>query len=158
MVSNSDGNQISGILITLLQSDGTTVAKTNLTESDGSFSFEELPLSSYFVSLSVNEFESYTSNPIVVNEQNTLVQLPKIVLKKNEAIQLNEVKIDKKVPFVVQKVDRWFASSKTCTCGVVNKELKLSNREWVCPSCGEIHSRDLLAANNIQRPSRLLSI
>ena len=50
---------------------------------------------------------------------------------------------------IVQKVDRWFASSKTCTCGVVNKELKLSNREWVCPSCGEIHSRDLLAANNI---------
>ena len=50
---------------------------------------------------------------------------------------------------IVQKVDRWFASSKTCTCGVVNKELKLSNREWVCQSCGEIHSRDLLAANNI---------
>ena len=52
---------------------------------------------------------------------------------------------------VVQKVDRWFASSKTCTCGVVNKELKLSDREWVCSSCGEIHSRDLLAANNILR-------
>ena len=50
---------------------------------------------------------------------------------------------------VVQKVDRWFASSKTCTCGVVNKELKLSDREWVCSSCGEIHSRDLLASNNI---------
>ncbi len=50
---------------------------------------------------------------------------------------------------VIQKVDRWFASSKTCTCGVVNKELKLSDREWVCSSCGEIHSRDLLASNNI---------
>ena len=50
---------------------------------------------------------------------------------------------------VVQKVDRWYASSKTRTCGVVNKELKLSDREWVCSSCGEIHSRDLLASNNI---------
>ena len=50
---------------------------------------------------------------------------------------------------VVQKVDRWYASSKTCTCGVVNKELKLSDREWACSSCGEIHSRDLLASNNI---------
>ena len=38
---------------------------------------------------------------------------------------------------------------QTCTCGVVNKELKLSDREWACQSCGEIHSRDLLASNNI---------
>lgn len=50
---------------------------------------------------------------------------------------------------VIQKVGRYYASSKTCTCGVVNKELKLSDREWACSSCGEIHSRDLLAANNI---------
>ena len=57
--------------------------------------------------------------------------------------------IANKYDVVVQKVDRWFASSKTCTCGVVNKELKLSDREWVCPSCGEIHQRDLLAAQNI---------
>ena len=57
--------------------------------------------------------------------------------------------IANKYDTVVQKVDRWFASSKTCTCGVVNKELKLSDREWACQSCGEIHSRDLLASNNI---------
>lgn len=50
---------------------------------------------------------------------------------------------------IIQKVGRYYASSKTCTCGVVNKELKLSDREWVCSSCGEIHSRDLLAANNV---------
>lgn len=51
---------------------------------------------------------------------------------------------------IVQKVDRWFASSKTCTCGVVNKELKLCDREWVCSSCGEIHSRDFNAACRIR--------
>lgn len=50
---------------------------------------------------------------------------------------------------IIQKVDRYYASSKTCTCGVKNKELKLSDREWVCNSCGTIHSRDLLASNNI---------
>ena len=49
----------------------------------------------------------------------------------------------------VQKVDRYYASSKTCTCGVKNKELKLSDREWVCSNCGEIHNRDELASNNI---------
>lgn len=105
-VTSNDGNQLGGILITLLQSDGTTIAKTNLSESDGSFSFEELPFSSYFVSVTVNEFENFISSSVLLSEQNPTVQLSKITLKKNEAIQLNEVKIDKKIPFVVQKVDK----------------------------------------------------
>ena len=52
---------------------------------------------------------------------------------------------------VVHKIDRFYPSSKTCECGYVNKELKLSDRQWVCPECGTIHDRDLLAANNILR-------
>jgi len=51
---------------------------------------------------------------------------------------------------VIQKVGRFYASSKTCTCGVVNKELKLSDREWVCTSCGEINQRDFNAACRIR--------
>ena len=42
-----------------------------------------------------------------------------------------------------------FPSSKLCsTCGVKNKELKLSDREWTC-TCGCVHDRDLNAALNI---------
>ena len=47
-------------------------------------------------------------------------------------------------------VDRFYPSSKTCSCcGYVYKKLTLSEREWQCPSCGEIHDRDLNAAMNI---------
>ena len=47
-------------------------------------------------------------------------------------------------------VDRFYPSSKTChNCGYVNKELKLSVRQWVCPQCGEIVERDYNAALNI---------
>lgn len=49
------------------------------------------------------------------------------------------------------RIGQFEPSSKMCTCGVINKELKLSDREWVCQSCGELHNRDLLAANNIKR-------
>jgi putative transposase len=56
-----------------------------------------------------------------------------------------------KYDVVVHKIDRYYPSSKTCTCGYVNKELKLTDREWTCPHCGTIHDRDLLAANNILR-------
>ena len=54
----------------------------------------------------------------------------------------------------VVKVDRFFASSKTCSCGAKNDDLKLSDREWVCASCGSINQRDLLAANNILKEGR----
>lgn len=52
---------------------------------------------------------------------------------------------------VVHKIDRWYASSKTCECGYVNKSLKLTDREWVCPECGVVNNRDLNAARNILR-------
>lgn len=54
----------------------------------------------------------------------------------------------------VVKVDRFYASSKTCECGVKNIDLKLSDREWVCKSCGIVNQRDLLAANNILKEGR----
>jgi putative transposase len=54
----------------------------------------------------------------------------------------------------VVKVNRFYASSKTCECGVKNNDLKLSDRDWVCLSCGSINQRDLLAANNILKEGR----
>lgn len=49
------------------------------------------------------------------------------------------------------KIDRFFASSKTCSdCGHVLDNLDLSIREWVCPICGTIHDRDINAAINIK--------
>lgn len=47
-------------------------------------------------------------------------------------------------------VDRFYPSSKTChNCGYINKELKLSERRWICPQCGGVIERDHNAALNI---------
>ena len=72
----------------------------------------------------------------------------KIILS-NKALQNN-----KQVVFV----DRFYPSSKTCSCcGYKNQDLKLSEREWTCPECGEHHDRDLNAAkNNLFEGERLL--
>ena len=52
---------------------------------------------------------------------------------------------------VVVKVDRFYPSSKTCNhCGYIKKDLKLSDRRWICPICGEIIDRDYNAACNIR--------
>lgn len=42
-------------------------------------------------------------------------------------------------------------SSKTCSdCGAINKELKLSDREWKCKTCNITHDRDINASVNIK--------
>ena len=51
-----------------------------------------------------------------------------------------------------RQVDRFYASSKTCSCcGTVHKDIvdSLSVREWTCPDCGAHHDRDVNAAKNI---------
>ena len=51
---------------------------------------------------------------------------------------------------IVTKIPRFEPSSKTCSaCGAINQELKLSDRQWVCKSCGVLHDRDYNAAKNI---------
>ena len=47
-------------------------------------------------------------------------------------------------------VSRWYPSSKTCACcGYIKKDLKLSDRVYICPDCGFKIDRDLNAALNL---------
>jgi putative transposase len=51
----------------------------------------------------------------------------------------------------ILKIGRFEPSSKLhANCGHINKDLTLSDREWTCPKCGEVVSRDLNAAINIK--------
>lgn len=58
--------------------------------------------------------------------------------------------------FVI-KIDRYFPSSQLCShCGYKNSDLKLSDREWICPQCGQVHDRDVNAAINILNEGKRL--
>ena len=47
-------------------------------------------------------------------------------------------------------VDRFYPSSKICSCcGYKKRDLKLRDRFWTCPECGEHHDRDINASKNI---------
>jgi putative transposase len=51
---------------------------------------------------------------------------------------------------IVEPVNRWFASSKTCSrCKHKLDELRLDVRSWQCPKCGAWHDRDINAAKNL---------
>lgn len=49
-------------------------------------------------------------------------------------------------------IGRFEPSSKICsTCGKINKELTLNQREWTCGGCNTAHDRDANAATNIKK-------
>lgn len=49
------------------------------------------------------------------------------------------------------EVNRFFPSSQICSeCGYRKRDLKLSDREWVCQECGCVHDRDVNASKNIE--------
>ena len=50
------------------------------------------------------------------------------------------------------QADKYFPSSKLCnSCGEKCEELKLSEREWTCSSCGSHNERDFNAALNLKK-------
>ncbi|EIM28601.1 RNA-guided endonuclease InsQ/TnpB family protein [Microvirga lotononidis] len=50
------------------------------------------------------------------------------------------------------RIDRWTASSKTCSCcDMVKDDLDLGERRWTCDGCGTEHDRDGNASENIRR-------
>lgn len=63
------------------------------------------------------------------------------VILQNKALTYNKQ---------VTLIDRFYPSSKMCSsCGYKNKDLKLSDRFWICPKCNTKHDRDINAARNI---------
>lgn len=58
--------------------------------------------------------------------------------------------LEYKVVGTVQKVGRFFASSKLCNhCGKRNETLKLSDRICRCSKCNNVYDRDINASKNI---------
>lgn len=54
------------------------------------------------------------------------------------------------------KVDKFFASTKTCSCCGNKKLMLLSERSYECPECGNKIDRDLNAAINIKEEAKRL--
>ena len=59
-----------------------------------------------------------------------------------------EYKLNDRGKYLI-KVDKWYPSTKTCSCCGNTKPMSLSDREYVCPECGAVMPRDHNAAINI---------
>ena len=75
--------------------------------------------------------------------------------KFKDILKSKAIANDKKVVLI----DKFYPSSKTCSrCGYKNQDLKLSDRHWRCPECGENHDRDFNAALNILCEGQRISV
>ena len=59
-----------------------------------------------------------------------------------------EYKLNDRGKYLIE-VDKWYPSTKTCSCCGNTKPMSLSDREYVCPECGAVMPRDHNAAINI---------
>ncbi|WP_150138496.1 zinc ribbon domain-containing protein [Candidatus Enterovibrio escicola] len=51
----------------------------------------------------------------------------------------------------IAEVDRFFPSSKRCSCcGFIHEAMPLNIRDLTCPECSTHHDRDINAAKNIR--------
>lgn len=75
--------------------------------------------------------------------------------KFKDILKSKAIANDKKVVLI----DKFYPSSKTCSqCGYIHKGLKLKDRHWQCPNCGEQHDRDFNAALNILCEGQRISV
>ncbi|UUX93441.1 IS200/IS605 family element RNA-guided endonuclease TnpB [Methanoplanus endosymbiosus] len=52
----------------------------------------------------------------------------------------------------ILRIGQFEPSTKICSeCGYYNRDLTLSDRDWICPDCGVHHDRDINAAINIRK-------
>lgn len=103
---NSAGNPANGVLVTLLLSKDNSIAKTEISEADGSFEFTNLISENYIISIEDEKYKLYQSQPLNISNDNLSIVLPTIILEKNEANSLQEVVVQKKKSFVENKIDK----------------------------------------------------
>ncbi len=101
----SSEKSLESIIVTLLNATDNSLVKTEITQSDGSFSFEKLKTGSYTIAIENPGFNSFQSQPILLNAEQSTFHLS-INLQPIGANNLDEVVIVKKKPFVEYKIDR----------------------------------------------------
>ncbi len=92
------------VIVSLLLSKDQSLVKTQISNADGSFEFDQLQPERYQLSIEADSYESFLSDAIEVTE-GAQIQIPPIVLTA-AANKLNEVTVQKKKPVVEHKIDK----------------------------------------------------
>lgn len=93
------------VIISLLSANDNSLIKTEITQADGSFAFENLKDGTYVIALDEPGFKSFLSQPIAIGESQRET-VANIQLEALAANALSEVVVQKKKPLAEYKIDR----------------------------------------------------
>ena len=110
-----------------------------------------------YLNKTINSIVKTKPSFIVIEDLNILGMMKNKYLSKAIAQQkFSEFKIKlinkcKENNIELRIVDRWYPSSKLChNCGNIKKDLKLSDRTYICSKCDYVEDRDINASLNLR--------
>jgi len=104
-VLGADNKPADGATITLVTAKDSTLIKTELAASDGSFSFERIKDGDYKVVITAVGFKNYHSQAISINQQKPELTFPPVTLIP-AGTELKGVSITAQKSFIEHKIDR----------------------------------------------------
>lgn len=105
LVLNEAGEPIDGAVVSVLNAKDSAVFKVLITESNGSFSAEQLKPERYFLYITNMGYLNYYTPPFDIDATTTTLKVPSIQLKIADK-QLETVTIEAKKNLVERKIDR----------------------------------------------------
>ncbi len=105
VIADDKNKPVEAATISLMKAADSSVVKLSLTDKAGKFSFQNIPLGSYFINASVINYARQHSNVFELNNNSLTKDVDAIVLQ-TEMKTLSAVTISAKKPLIEQKIDR----------------------------------------------------
>jgi len=96
---------VDGATVSLLNVKDSSLVKVNITEQNGSVSFEQVKAGSYLLSVSTVGYKKVSTQSFNINKDNPQLTLADIKLETGK-MQLSEVNVQARKPFIEKQIDR----------------------------------------------------
>ncbi|HEV8283092.1 MAG TPA: TonB-dependent receptor [Chitinophagaceae bacterium] len=127
-VTGSNGGLLANVNVLLLNSRDSSLVKGSISDKTGNYQFQNIRPGSYLLSASMSGYQTtYTSAPVIVDENKTAVTIPELNLSENVK-QLAEVKVVAIRPFIVQEIDRTVVNVANSIVSAGNTALEVLER------------------------------
>lgn len=124
-VVNSENQAIQGASIYLLSSGSNVLLKTAVSDSLGSYFFNEPPKGNFVVSISVVGYEKYTSAAFEINDKSLDLPLAQLAIASKS---VGEVTVEGKVPLVQQRDGKLILNVENSSIAAGNNALEIVKR------------------------------
>jgi len=104
-IKDESGKGVDGATVSLLNAKDTSLVKINLSEKDGTVSFDNIKSGAYVLSVSVVGYNKAVSPVFTIAADSKQLNVPEIIIAKKVS-ELNEVTVNEKKPFIERQIDR----------------------------------------------------